>query len=35
MAKKNRYIFIDLFAGCVGLSEDFYRVGFKDLATSM
>lgn len=31
MAKKE-YTFIDLFAGCGGLSEDFYREGFKALA---
>jgi DNA (cytosine-5)-methyltransferase 1 len=29
--KKNAYTFIDLFAGCGGLTEGFYRQGFKAL----
>lgn len=30
--KKKKYTFIDLFSGCGGLSEGFYRMGFTALA---
>lgn len=32
MPKVNNYTFVDLFAGCGGLSEGFYRKGFTALA---
>ena len=32
MASKKNYTFIDLFAGCGGLSEGFYRKRFEALA---
>lgn len=32
MPQENKYTFIDLFAGCGGLSEGFYRQDFKALA---
>ena len=31
MNKKNKYTFIDLFAGCGGLSEGFYKQEFTSL----
>lgn len=32
MTKKTKHTFIDLFAGCGGLSEGFYKLGYKALA---
>lgn len=32
MGSSRKYTFVDLFAGCGGLSEGFYREGFKALA---